>query len=399
MKPKLHILALLCGFSVAFAQSGTLPDAAACAVLVAPQPRPMSAAFGKAVRATAQAYISESQPWLKRVARRPLTVAEDRELQRLIGEASGYAARALAAYGWPEDAELRATPGPLLGQAKVQWCAGQVALNAARSLAERTQAASLIDQALTGFSQKQRYGSVYSVSGRKVEAMPIDDEANVDTRRAELGLPPLAEALARAQTELPPRAAPVGLLRPVVLHAACEPFTTPAALNTPLSEAQLDKLEAEAAQLVEQDQASRKGEAGAREMREVDAESTAWLKSVLREFGWPSANRADEQLAFNAWLLAQHADAAPSLQACALDLIGQQRTTQAEEQHFAYLTDRVRIAQGQPQLYGTQVTYDEVQRRASLMSLQDPEHVNERRAQIGLGSIEEYLKGFEPPQP
>ena len=382
MKPKLYILALLCGFGMASAQSSAPPDAAACAALVAPQARPMSAAFRQALRATAQAYVSESQPWLERVARRPLTVAEDRELQRLIGEASGYAARVLAAYGWPEDAELRAALGPLLGQAKVQWCAGQVALNAARSLAERTQAASLIDQALTGYGLGQRYGSVYSVSGRKVEAMPIDDEANVDACRAELDLPPLADALARAQAELPPRAAPVGLLRPVELHAACEPFTTPAALNTPLTEAQLDKLEAEAAQLVEQDQASRKGEAGAREMREVDAESTAWLKSVLREFGWPSANRADEQLAFNAWLLAQHADAAPSLQACALDLIGQQRTLQ-EAQHFAYLTDRVRIGQGQPQLYGTQVAYDEVQ----------------RRAQIGLGSIEEYLKGFEPPQP
>lgn len=185
----------------------------------------------------------------------------------------------------------------------------------------------------------------------------------------------------------------------MVLHPVCQAFTSAAALNTPLAGAQLDALAREADRLVEQDQASRQGQPGARDMAVVDAELTVWLKTVLQQRGWPSTNRSDPELAFNAWLLAQHADAAPSLQACVLDLIEQQQSTQREAQNLAYLTDRVRLARGEPQVYGTQVTYDDVQGRATPSVLADPAHVNERRARIGLEPIEEYLKRFERPRP
>ena len=45
---------------------------------------------------------------------------------------------------------------------------------------------------------------------------------------------------------------------------------------------------------------------------------------MLRRFGWPSTNRSDPELAFNAWLLTQHADRTPSLQAC-LKCLGSSR--------------------------------------------------------------------------
>lgn len=131
----------------------------------------------------------------------------------------------------------------------------------------------------------------------------------------------------------------------------------------------------------------------------VDAESTAWMKRTLRTSGWPSTNRSNAEVSFNAWLLTQHADRSPELQACVLDLIGQQRSTPAEGQNLAYLTDRVRLARGEEQVYGTQVTYDDVQGRATPRMLSDPTRVNERRAKVGLGPIEDYLKGFERPRP
>jgi len=246
--------------------------------------------------------------------------------------------------------------------------------------------------------QGQWYGTVSRTVGRRLWTQPIDDASNVDARRAALGLPPLADALAKEEAALPAPLPPPGLNRLVALRKVCQPFTTKAALNTPLTGAQIERLDDEAAQLFIQDQASRLDQPGAQAMGTVDAESTAWLKTTLRQSGWPSTNRTDPDLAFNAWLLSQHADADSALQACLLDLIGQQKSTLREEQLLAYLTDRVRLAQNLPQIYGTQVQQDSVSGRTTPRMLEDPQHVDELRARIGLEPIEEYLKVFESPR-
>jgi hypothetical protein len=41
--------------------------------------------------------------------------------------------------------------------------------------------------------KKQRYGTQFRMTDGKLEPSPIEDEANVDRRRKEVGLPSLAE--------------------------------------------------------------------------------------------------------------------------------------------------------------------------------------------------------------
>jgi len=59
--------------------------------------------------------------------------------------------------------------------------------------------------------------------------------------------------------------------------------------------------------------------------------------------------------------------------------------------HFAYLTDRVLMMEGKPQIYGTQGRFQE---NGVIVPhpVEDEEHVNERRKALGLESIEEYFK-------
>ncbi|WP_162176574.1 DUF6624 domain-containing protein [Deinococcus frigens] len=379
-------LTLLCGLGSALAQAGLngIPDAAECAALVAPVSRPLPPALVKAVQATTVAYNLQNERLFRPLTKRPPTAEELGEIERLSQETSAYLGRLLAAYGWPADPALRGSFVGLLGDGRLQYCAGQAALAAATSPDGRTVAASLIDRGLNRLDLRQRYGTLYTFRGGRAVPLPIEDETNVEARRAELELPPLAKTLAQAQANLPARTPPPGLKRPVTVNLVCQPFTTKAVLNMPLTGAQLDRLDDEAGHLVEQDQASRLGQSGARDLRVVDAESTAWLQTTLRQFGWPSTNRADAELAFNAWLLAQHADAKTALQACILDLIVQQKSTQSEDRNFAYLTDRVRLAQNLPQLYGTQVQYDSVWRKASPRMLEDPAHVNELRVSLSV---------------
>ena len=53
----------------------------------------------------------------------------------------------------------------------------------------------LLDRVLVGESRKQIYGTQAKLKGKEFVPDPIEDEANVDKRRAKIGLPPLSEYL------------------------------------------------------------------------------------------------------------------------------------------------------------------------------------------------------------
>lgn len=134
----------------------------------------------------------------------------------------------------------------------------------------------------------------------------------------------------------------------------------------------------------------------------VDADNLAWLKGVIAEVGWPGRSTVGEDGAHAAWLLAQHADHDPAFQRRCLDLVTQAAACgEASPAELAYLTDRVLLAEGKSQEYGTQFAGREgrwVPRR-----LRDPERVDERRAAMGLGTLADntarMAADYGPPRP
>jgi hypothetical protein len=72
------------------------------------------------------------------------------------------------------------------------------------------QLAYLTDRVRVGEKKKQVYGTQFQWSGGKLETSPIEDAANVDKRRKEVGLPPLAEYLesSRSLFQWPAKSAP-----------------------------------------------------------------------------------------------------------------------------------------------------------------------------------------------
>jgi hypothetical protein len=134
----------------------------------------------------------------------------------------------------------------------------------------------------------------------------------------------------------------------------------------------------------------------------VDADNLTWLKDVVAEVGWPGRSIAGQDGAHAAWLLAQHADRDPAFQRRCLGLIAAAaKSGEATLTEVAYLTDRVLLAEGQLQEYGTQMTGREegwVPRR-----LRDPANVDERRAAMSLGPLNEYIARmaheYGPPRP
>ncbi len=70
---------------------------------------------------------------------------------------------------------------------------------ARRGEADPQDVALLTDRLLVQEGKPQRYGSQFSVIEGELVLDPIEDEANVDQRRAQIGLPPLAEYLKMAE--------------------------------------------------------------------------------------------------------------------------------------------------------------------------------------------------------
>ena len=145
--------------------------------------------------------------------------------------------------------------------------------------------------------------------------------------------------------------------------------------------------------MLERDQSGRTG--GADE--EGDQARTDRLKVIVAEFGWPGFDLVGEDGEDAAWAIAQHSDLDPDFQRCALThLEVAVEAGQGSPGNLAYLSDRVAVAAGEPQLYGTQVGCDPGGGKPKPSTpLAKPERIDELRAEADLEPYEDYLAEME----
>jgi hypothetical protein len=132
------------------------------------------------------------------------------------------------------------------------------------------------------------------------------------------------------------------------------------------------------------------------EMEAVHVRNASRLKEILAEYGWPARGLVGDDGAESAWLVVQHAIGDPALQRTSLGLI--QHAAQSGEVPLwqaAMLEDRIRMFEGRPQLYGTQLETDHAGAWRPYL-LEDPEHVEERRSRVGLEALAERLAREQP---
>jgi hypothetical protein len=122
-------------------------------------------------------------------------------------------------------------------------------------------------------------------------------------------------------------------------------------------------------------------------------DNTKWLKGVVERHGWPTNRLVGADGARAAWLLVQHADADPEFQRRCLELMAKLPKNEVSQSNLAYLTDRVLLAEGKKQLFGTQFTA--VDGKWKPRPLEDEANVDKRRAEAGLPPLAEYIKLIE----
>jgi hypothetical protein len=120
------------------------------------------------------------------------------------------------------------------------------------------------------------------------------------------------------------------------------------------------------------------------EWNRVSSRNTDRLKEIVERYGWPGHSMVGEDGAQHAWLLAQHADHQLDFQRRALALVAEAvEHGEAKTRQLAYLTDRVRMNEGKPQLYGTQLAGLR-DGRVVPWPVQDADQLDARRAAMGL---------------
>lgn len=124
----------------------------------------------------------------------------------------------------------------------------------------------------------------------------------------------------------------------------------------------------------------------------VDEKNHKRMIEIVDEIGYPTISKVGKKASFNAWLIVQHHSRGDFQKRC-LELMEKDKED-VNPQNIAYLKDRILAFAGKKQIYGTQVKQNEVTKKMELFEVEDLEHLNERRASVGLEPIEEYMKQF-----
>jgi hypothetical protein len=126
-------------------------------------------------------------------------------------------------------------------------------------------------------------------------------------------------------------------------------------------------------------------------MNEGDKARLVRLKEIVNTIGWPGRSRVGTEAAGAAWLLTSHAGSDVPFQRQALDLMKALGTCEVENTHLAYLTDRVLLAEGKKQLYGSYPTRGP---NGELIPkpIEDEANLDRRRSQLGLQPFAEYMR-------
>ncbi len=122
---------------------------------------------------------------------------------------------------------------------------------------------------------------------------------------------------------------------------------------------------------------------------EKDSINLLKVEKILDEYGWLGADVIGKQGNSTLFLVIQHSDLETQLKYFPM-MREAVKIGNAKGKDFALLVDRVAMKQGNRQIYGSQIKIDGEE--FYVYPVIEPEKVNERRAEVGLGPIEDYVK-------
>jgi len=129
-------------------------------------------------------------------------------------------------------------------------------------------------------------------------------------------------------------------------------------------------------------------------INEKDSINLIKVKSILDQYGWLGADIVGGQGNSTLFLVIQHSDLAT--QEKYLPMMREAvKNSKAQGSSLALLEDRVALRQGKKQIYGSQIGRDPETQEYYVSPLEDPDNVDKRRAEVGLGPLADYISRWQ----
>ena len=239
---------------------------------------------------------------------------------------------------------------------------------------------------------RQQFGTLLKLeNGKVVPSAPVT-EVDADSARDFTGLPLLKDYIKAVQAR-------VDTGESLDLANAIPRLSTPAkTLSDPQLRMQLQKMV-----MADQEARNRFVKEGMKpdsplrkKVQEVDRKNLVLLKAIFAKHGFPNVSSIGRDGVSTIFLLVQHADRDLAFQKRALALAKPLlKRGELPRSEYAMLVDRVRIAGGEPQIYGTQVKLWDG--KIQVLPVEDPKRLNKRRESMALAPEADYLKEFHIP--
>jgi len=127
------------------------------------------------------------------------------------------------------------------------------------------------------------------------------------------------------------------------------------------------------------------------ELELVHRRNAAQLMAIIDAHGWPGRALVGDAGADAAWRIAQHSIGEPQVMRRAVKLVlDAAKAGDAPGWHAAQLVDRIRVFEGRPQVYGSELHWDE-RGALGVADLEEPATVDSRRAALGLPPLAEHI--------
>lgn len=126
----------------------------------------------------------------------------------------------------------------------------------------------------------------------------------------------------------------------------------------------------------------------------IDSTNLLVVKYVIDNYGWLGEDEIGYKANATLFLVIQHADHETQLEYLPVMREAVEQNN-AEPWDLALLEDRTALGSRELQIYGSQIGIDNSTGEYYVLPLLEPEKVNERRKEVGLGSIESYLELFD----
>ncbi len=124
---------------------------------------------------------------------------------------------------------------------------------------------------------------------------------------------------------------------------------------------------------------------------EQDSLNELEVVEIIENRGWVGKSVIGGQANMTIWLVIQHAPI--ETQEKYLPLLQESvKKGESSGSHLALLEDRILMRNGKPQTYGSQIVSDNETGKQIVYEIRDPEYVNQRRREVGLGPIQDYVK-------